>query len=110
MNYNFSTLNDRDLEELARDLLSKKLGFYFQSFKSGRDKGIDLRYSTLNSENEIIVQVKHFIGSTFSNLKSVFKNDELEKIKKLNPKRYLVVTSLSLNPEEKKIIKDILNP
>lgn len=24
MNYNFSTLNDRDLEELTKDLLSKK--------------------------------------------------------------------------------------
>ena len=54
-NYDFSTLNDRDLEELTRDLLSKKLNVNFQSFKPGPDKGIDLRYSTLNDENEIIV-------------------------------------------------------
>ncbi|WP_410867374.1 restriction endonuclease, partial [Paraburkholderia sp. SIMBA_027] len=58
MNYNFSTLNDRDLEELTRDLLSKKLSIDFQSFKPGPDQGIDLRYSTFNDENEIVVQVK----------------------------------------------------
>lgn len=33
-NCDFSTLNDRDLEELTRDLLSKKLNIDFQSFKA----------------------------------------------------------------------------
>ncbi|NVO10964.1 MAG: restriction endonuclease [Bacteroidales bacterium] len=110
MNYDFSTLNDKDFEELARDLLSKKLQMYFQSFKIGKDKGIDLRYSTTENENKIIVQVKHYRGSKFSNLISVLKNEELEKISKLNPERYIIVTSLPLNPIEKEKIKDILSP
>ena len=57
-NYDFSTLNDRDLEELTRDLLSKVLNVNFQSFKPGKDKGIDLRYSTVNDENEIVYIVR----------------------------------------------------
>lgn len=70
-NYDFSTLNDRDLEELARDILSTKLGLDFQSFKPGPDKGIDLRFATINDENEIIVQVKHLLGSGVIALKSI---------------------------------------
>lgn len=109
-NYNFTTLNDKEFEELSRDLLSRKLNLHLQSFRTGKDKGIDLRYSTVSNENEIIVQVKHYAGSKFSNLISVLKNSEYEKIKKLKPNQYIVVTSLPLNPEEKEIIKSTLDP
>jgi hypothetical protein len=109
-NYNFTTLNDKDLEELARDLLSRKLNINFQSFRTGKDKGIDLRYSTVNDENKIIVQVKHYAGSKFSNLISVLKTSEYEKIEKLKPKQYIIVTSLPLNPDEKEKIKSTLAP
>ncbi|MFV7235323.1 restriction endonuclease [Flavobacterium sp. ZB4R12] len=110
VNYDFSTLNDRDLEELARDILSKKLGFNFQSFKPGPDKGIDLRYSTVNDENEIVVQIKHFIGSGISKLKTELKTNELQKVISLNPMRYIFVTSLQLSPKDKEEIKTIFNP
>ena len=110
MNYNFSSINDKDLEDLTRDLLSKDLNTKFQSFKKGRDKGIDLRYSTVGDENEIIIQVKHYVGSKYSNLKSDLKNKELPKIEKLKPKRYLVVTSLPLSTTNKDEIKKILAP
>ncbi len=110
MNYNFSSINDKDLEDLTRDLLSKDLNTNFQSFKKGRDKGIDLRYSTVGNENEIIIQVKHYPGSKYSNLKSDLKNKELPKIEELQPKRYLVVTSLPLSPTNKEEIKKILAP
>ncbi|NCB70101.1 MAG: hypothetical protein EOM47_14825 [Bacteroidia bacterium] len=60
-NYDFSTLNDKDLEILVCDLFTREFSVNFQSFKAGKDKGIDLRYSTNNSENEIIVQVKHYL-------------------------------------------------
>lgn len=109
-NYDFSTLNDRDLEELARDILSRKLNIDFQSFKPGPDKGIDLRYSTNNDENEIIVQVKHYLGSGLSTLKSELKTNELPKVILLNPKRYIFLTSLSLSPLDKEIIKSIFHP
>ncbi|MFD2827536.1 restriction endonuclease [Leeuwenhoekiella polynyae] len=109
-NYNFTTLNDKEFEELARDLLSRKLNIELQSFRTGKDKGIDLRYSTVSDENEIVVQVKHYAGSKFSNLISVLKNSEYEKIEKLKPKQYIIVTSLPLNPDEKETIKSTLSP
>lgn len=109
-NFDFSTLNDRDLEELTRDLLSKKLNLNFQSFKPGPDKGVDLRYSTLNDENEIVVQVKHFIGSGTAKLKSELKTKEVQKVISLDPKRYILCTSLALSPQDKEKIKNIFSP
>jgi len=87
MNYDFSTLNDKDLEELSRDILSKKMDVNFQTFKTGSDKEIDLRYSTNNNENEIIVQVKHYLKSGTSQLKNKLKSEELAKVIRLVPKR-----------------------
>lgn len=110
MNYNFSSINDKDLEDLTRDLLSKELKVNFQTFKRGKDKGIDLRYSTNDNENEIIIQVKHYTNSKYSNLKSDLKNKELPKVEKLNPKRYIVVTSLPLSLGNKEEIKKVLSP
>lgn len=109
-NYDFSTLNDRDLEELTRDLLSKILNVNFQSFKPGKDKGIDLRYSTVNDENEIVVQVKHYLGSGISKLKLDLKNNETQKVFSLKPKRYILCTSLPLSPQDKEDIKNIFKP
>lgn len=109
-NYDFSTLNDRDLEELTRDLLSKKLNVNFQSFKPGPDKGIDLRYSTINDENEIVVQVKHYLSSGISKLKQDLKNNEISKVASLNPKQYIFCTSLPLSPQDKQDIKNIFSP
>ena len=109
-NYDFSTLNDRDLEELTRDLLSKVLNVNFQSFKPGKDKGIDLRYSTVNDENEIVVQVKHYLGSGISKLKLDLSNNETQKVVTLKPKRYIFCTSLPLSPQDKEDIKNIFNP
>jgi hypothetical protein len=100
MAYDFSTLNDKDLEELVRDILSVKLGIDFQSFKSGQDQGIDLRYASNNNENEIIVQVKHFLETGMTKLKSALKKQEAQKVKKLNPTRYIFVTSLPLRHKE----------
>jgi flagellar biosynthesis GTPase FlhF len=109
--YNFSTLNDKDLEELARDLLNREFSeIRFQNFKTGKDKGIDLRYSTNNFENEIIVQVKHYLKSGYNALLNTLKNKEKEKIEKLNPKRYIVFTSVALSPTDKEKIKKELLP
>lgn len=110
MNYDFSTLGDRDLEDLCRDILLKKIRIDFQIFKSGSDKGIDLRYATSKNENDIIVQVKHFIGSGLSQLKSKLKNEERNKVILLNPRRYILVTSLKLSPQNKEQLKKILSP
>jgi dephospho-CoA kinase len=110
MSYDFSTLNDKDLEELVRDILSIRFNIDFQSFKMGKDGGVDLRYATNNNENEIIVQVKHYLGSKISKLKSDLKKKEVSKVKLINPSRYIFVTSLGLTPKLKNDIKLIFDP
>ncbi|MBK9247178.1 MAG: restriction endonuclease [Ignavibacteria bacterium] len=110
MSYDFASLNDKDLEALVHDVLLRKLSVDFQSFKMGIDKGIDLRYATNSNENEIIVQVKHLEHSGFNKFKSVLKITEMNKVVKLNPKRYILVTTVGLNPQNKEDIKSILSP
>ncbi|WP_338791228.1 restriction endonuclease [Bernardetia sp. MNP-M8] len=109
-NYDFSTLNDKEFETLVKDLLNAKFGFELQDFKKGRDKGIDLRYSTSENDNSLVVQVKHYVNSKYANLKYGMINTELPKVKKLKPSRYIVVTSLELSPQEKDELKKELKP
>lgn len=108
--YDFSTLNDKDFEELSRDLLQKELNITFESFKSGRDKGIDLRYSKPSNNENIILQAKHYLKSGLSQLKSKLKSEEVAKAKKLNPSRYIITTSVPLSPQDKDDIKSDFEP
>lgn len=109
-NYTFSTLNDKEFEEISKDLLNAKFDLGLQSFRTGRDKGIDLRFSTPKNNNSIVVQVKHYINSGYPLLKSKIKNDELEKVIRLNPDRYILVTSIDLTANQKDELKDLLTP
>lgn len=65
-----------DFEDLCRDIatieVTKKR---FEAFGPGPDGGIDGRHSTTSGST--ILQCKHYIGSKYSNLKSVLKNKEL---------------------------------
>lgn len=108
--YDFKTLNDKDFEVLVLDLLNSKYQLGLQSFKPGRDQGVDMRLSTSFDNNSIVVQAKHYIGSTYSQLKHSMKNTELEKVKKINPSRYIVATSLALTAKNKDELKEVLNP
>ncbi len=107
--YDFTSLSDFDFEFLTRDLLQKELGITLESFTSGRDKGIDLRYSG-DADGDLIVQCKHFANSKYANLKSKLKTKELDKINKLNPTQYLLVTSLGLTPANKQELFNLLTP
>ena len=110
MSYDFSTLNDKDLEELALDLLNAEYNLGLQSFKVGKDGGIDLRCSTPENNNEIVVQVKHYLKSGEAKLIKTFKETELPKIKNLKPKRYIIVTSIGLSALQKDDLKKTFEP
>ena len=103
-NYDFNILSPYEFELLTRDLLQLHLNIFLESFGEGTDQGIDLRHS---KGELLIVQAKRYktISSLFTNLKK-----EQEKVKKLNPERYIIATSVSLSPENKSKIKELFSP
>ena len=106
MSYDFKSLSSADFEELTRDLLQAELDIRLESFKAGKDGGIDLRYSK-NDANTLIVQCKHY--SDFNSLIQTLKT-EVSKVEKLKPIRYILVTSVNCNPQQKDQIKNLFSP
>lgn len=115
-NYDFKSLSHSDFEDLTRDLLQKERNITLECFKSGRDQGIDLRYQGIDLrfsralEENLIVQCKHYAVSGYQKLYKHLQNEELEKVKKLNPSHYILATSVCLTPDNKDKIKDIFTP
>ena len=91
--YYFHQLSPYDLEILARDLLQAHWGVRIESFKTGKDGGIDLRYAT--ATNKVIVQVKHLTKTGIAGLLREVQNEAV-KVKRLQPSRYVLVTSVPL--------------
>jgi hypothetical protein len=107
--YDFKSLSPADFEDLTRDLLQQHWKVRLEAFKTGRDQGIDLRYAAV-PRHSIVVQCKHFANSSVSKLVQQLRKRELPKIRSLNPKRYVLVTSLPLNPQDKDKIAAALVP
>ncbi len=113
--YDFKSLSSFDFEQLVRDLLQKELQIRLESFKQGRDRGIDLRYSQSKwprgtTPRELIIQCKHYAATPYSTLRSHLERDELPKVQQLKPQRYVVATSVGLTPGNKQEIVDIFAP
>ena len=105
--YDFnSILSFSDFECLVRDLLQKHLNIHLECFTEGRDGGIDLRCSTYD-KNAIIIQAKRY--KDYKSLINELKN-EVAKVKKLNPQRYIIATSVGLTPNNKEEIKRLFCP
>lgn len=105
-NYNFNKLLDsKSFELLGKDILEIRENLKFEVFSDGIDQGIDIRYE--NNEKLIIGQVKRY--KEFNSLYSDLKNKEVKKVEKLNPDRYIIVTSVELNPTRKSKIKELFS-
>lgn len=98
--YDLARLTDYDFELLCKSILEADSGMRFEAFSRGKDGGIDLRCQPDNN-TLIVVQCKHWIHTNRSTLIRHLKKDELPKVKKLNPSRYIVMTSTKLNPDAK---------
>lgn len=107
--YDFRALSPIDFEILTRDLLQKELGLTLESFRSGPDSGIDFRYISL-SGNQLVIQCKHHVDSTFAGLLRKLKISELPKVQKLTPQRYLLAISRGLTPKNKDAIQKAFRP
>lgn len=105
--YDFKSLSGQDFEELVRDLLQAEWKIALEAFRSGRDQGIDFRYAPADN-GATIIQCKHYATSGFAKLLTNLRTNELPKVQRLSPARYVVVTSVSLTPGNKdKIIKTL---
>jgi Restriction endonuclease len=98
--YNFSQLSAFDFEMLVHGLPEKEWGCRLEAFKSGRDRGIDLRYSCSWLGSQTIIQCKHYVASGFVKLLSHLKKEEAPKVSALAPDRYFLVTSVGLTPDK----------
>ncbi|MCQ9376228.1 restriction endonuclease [Methyloversatilis sp. XJ19-13] len=107
--YDYKSLSPQDFEELTRDLLQAEWNIPLEAFKTGRDRGIDLRYAPLDGGTTII-QCKHYASSSVSSLLSQLRISELPKVRQLQPQRYVLVTSLPLSPADKDKIVEACRP
>ncbi len=108
-NYDFRSLSSFEFEQLTRDLLQQELGIRLESFKTGRDGGIDLRYSA-SEKNDLIVQCKHFTDTPYRAFLRLLEREEAPKVKRLGPKRYILATSKGLTPQNKEEIGKLFHP
>lgn len=109
MEYDFSKLNDREFETLAASIIEKEVNKKVETFKSGRDGGVDGRF-WIGEREEGIIQCKHYIETPYAHMISKLKSEEIHKVKKLNPAKYIFVTSKKLSRINKQEIKEIFQP
>lgn len=104
--YDFLNLSPPEFEDLTKDILQKHLDTTLESFTSGRDNGIDLRYS-LSPKDNLIIQCKRYkdYTSLLSNLKK-----EVSKVLNLSPTRYIISTTVGLTPNQKDAILTLFSP
>lgn len=106
--YDFLSLDDKEFEQLALQLLGAQEGIVYERFKPGKDGGIDGRYFSGNEQT--VVQCKHWARSGLAALLRALSNDELPKVQQLKPARYVLVTSVPLSPANKAEIRAIFKP
>lgn len=113
--YDFSALNYEEFESLCVDLISKEKNKRFERFKTGKDCGIDGRFCNDDGTQEVI-QCKHYFKTGFKGLISSLKKknnkgiNEIDKVKILNPFKYIFATSIQLSANNKKEIKELFSP
>jgi len=106
-NYDFSQLSPHDFELMCRDLLQEEEGLRLESFKSGKDGGIDFRHATAGVTT--IVQCKRFVETGYSGLLRDLRH-EAAKVQRLAPQRYILMTAASLSPANKDEIVGVIGP
>ena len=109
-NYDFNILSPDEFEELVKDLLTAYHVINYESFATGRDGGVDLRYSHPNGQKTTIVQCKRYTNT--SSLVSNLITRERPKIDQLThkPSRYIIACSIDLSPGKVDLIFNEFSP
>lgn len=106
LRFSYDRLSPVDFEHLAADVLNQREGVIFERFAEGPDGGIDLRYQP-PGRPMVIAQAKRVMAR--NELKRQAKLERL-KLQRLNPARYLLVTSCALTPHNKAELHELLAP
>ena len=96
--YNFRNLSDVEFEILCKDIMQKRLGTTLHIFSKGRDGGIDIVDNSFTKK--IVIQVKHYINSTYSNLRTSLKK-EVAHVEELKPEKYYICCAQELTAANK---------
>ena len=104
--FDLSNLNDYEFEILCKDIMQDLLDEELFTFSRGVDAGVDI--CDKEKTPTIIIQAKHYAGSTYSQLKSSLKKD-VTKIQRHHPKKYFVCTSQSLTRKNKQEIIEMFD-
>lgn len=75
MSYDFRNFSSAYFEDLVQDLIGKEEGLRFETFCVGPDNGIDGRHAYAG--RNVILQAKHYEGSSFSKLMTAIKRERL---------------------------------
>ncbi|MHA7289568.1 ATP-binding protein [Arthrobacter sp. MDT3-24] len=110
MSHNLEALTPFDFESLAKTVLDAELQINLEIYKSGKDQGIDLRHAWKDEPAELIVQCKHTPGATIRSLRRQFTVEELPKVRKLGPSRYVIFTSAQLSKANKSGLRSDMTP
>ncbi len=107
--YDFQNLSFDDFERLCADLMEVRIGVPLESFRVGRDGGIDLRYAP-SKDLATIVQCKRYAPDAFARLYRDLESKELAKVRALTSRRYIICTSCKLSPLQKNKLLRLLAP
>lgn len=101
-------LSDFDFENLCKDLFTRLLGFNLEIFTPGPDDGVDLRHLGLG--RKVIIQCKHWMRSGRAKFLRHMLDSELPKVRRLNPTRYIIATSVGITPQAKEKLYEEFQP
>lgn len=97
-NFDFhSNLSPEEFEQFVRDILEiRDSPLKFRTYRKGKDGGIDFKCAS--STEKIIGQTKLY-QNNYSQLKAKL-TEEIIKVKRLKPNRYILAVSVSLTPTQ----------
>ncbi|RHW43510.1 AAA family ATPase [Neobacillus notoginsengisoli] len=106
LNYNFhAILEPLEFQSLVCDIVQLRDDIFLETYKEGRDFGIDGSYT--NKKGRTIVQVKRYQPNAFNRLYYDLKTKELPKVRKLAPNRYILGVSMDFAPGQKEKIVEL---
>ncbi|RKJ33271.1 AAA family ATPase, partial [Butyricicoccus sp. 1XD8-22] len=102
--YDFhNILEPLEFEALVCDIVRTRDNIFIETYKEGRDLGIDGSY--IKKGEKVIIQAKRY--KDYKSLLYQLKNNELPKVRKLNPTRYILGVSIEFNPDQKNEILEL---